>query len=245
MRNDAPRIEAVVFDLFYTLVHPGRYPGATGRVGWLANMLGIDFAVLKARWVAFEPVLESGRAPQRTDGLGPELGWVRETAAELGVAITSAALTRIEVDWDVTQREALLNPPATAVATLVSLRQRGLRLGLLSNTHALESRAWGESPLASLFDVVALSHEIGSGKPDSAAFAHVLNQLNVSAARAAYVGDGGNDELAGARAAGFGLVILAEEAAATFAPDDLPKLRASADARVTSLADVVNLVNLT
>ena len=107
----ARRIEAVVFDLFYTLVHPGSYPGGTGRVGWLANVLGIDSAALKARWVVFEPVLEAGRAPQPTDGLGPELGWVRATAAELGVAATGADLTRIEADWDLTQREALLNPP--------------------------------------------------------------------------------------------------------------------------------------
>ena len=72
---------------------------------------------------------------------------------------------------------------------------------------------------------------------------HVLNQLGVPAAAAAYVGDGGNDELVGARAAGFGMVILAEEAPATFAREDLPRLRASADTSVMALADVVNLFN--
>jgi hypothetical protein len=34
----------------------------------------------------------------------------------------------------------------------------------------------------------------------------------VPAAAAAYLGDGGSDELAGARIAGFGMVVLAEEA---------------------------------
>jgi hypothetical protein len=56
------------------------------------------------------------------------------------------------------------------------------------------------------------------------------------------VGDGSGDELAGARAAGFGTVILAEDAPAAFTPDDLPGLRAPADASVTSLTDLVALV---
>jgi putative hydrolase of the HAD superfamily len=180
------RIEAVVFDLFYTLVHPGTYPGGFGRVGWLA---------------------------------------------------------RIEADWDLTRRQALFDPPPSAVATLVALRERGIRLGVLSNAHGLELRAWDRSPLAAHVDVVALSYEIGACKPDPATYAYALNRLEVSAAAAAYVGDGSSDELVGARSAGFGMVILAEEAAAKAAPEELPRLRAQADASVTSLTDVVCLVD--
>jgi putative hydrolase of the HAD superfamily len=237
------RIEAVVFDLFYTLVHPGTYPGGIGRVGWLARMLGVDPTDLKARWDAFEPVLEAGRAPEHADGLGPELGWVRAVAADLGAVVTGTDLARIEADWDLTRRLALLDPPPSAVATLVALRERGIRLGVLSNTHGLELRAWDRSPLAAHVDVVARSYEIGACKPDPATYAYTLNRLKVSAAAAAYVGDGSSDELAGARSAGFGMVILAAEAAAKAAPDELPRLRAQADASVTSLTDVVGLVD--
>lgn len=237
------RIEAVVFDLFYTLVHPGTYPGGIGRVGWLARMLGVDPTHLKARWDAFEPVLEAGRAPRHADDLGPELGWVRAVAADLGAVVTGTDLARIEADWDLTRRLALLDPPPSAVATLVALRERGIRLGVLSNTHGLELRAWDRSPLAAHVDVVARSYEIGACKPDPATYAYTLSRLTVSAAAAAYVGDGSSDELAGARSAGFGMVILAAEAAAKAAPDELPRLRAQADASVTSLTDVVGLVD--
>ena len=113
------RIEAVVFDLFYTLVHPGTYPGGIGRVGWLARMLAVDPSDLKTRWAVFEPVLEAGQAPKHADGLGPELGWVRAAAADLGAVVTSTDLARIEADWDLTRRQALLDPPPSAVATLV------------------------------------------------------------------------------------------------------------------------------
>jgi hypothetical protein len=80
-------------------------------------------------------------------------------------------------------------------------------------------------------------------KPDPVTYAYVLSRLRVSAAAAAYVGDGSSDELVGARSAGFGMVILAEEAAARSAPDELPRLRAQADASVLSLPEVVDLVN--
>jgi FMN phosphatase YigB (HAD superfamily) len=238
-----PRIEAVVFDLFYTLVHPGTYPGGTGRIGWLARILGVDPTELEPRWAGFEPVLEAGQAPKGSDGLGPELQWVRAVAADLGVVVPSTDLARIEADWDLTRRQALLNPPPPTVATLVGLRERGIRLGVLSNTHGLELRAWDRSPLAAYFEVVALSYEIGACKPDHATYAYALSRLQVPAAAAAYVGDGSSDELVGARVAGFGMVFLAEEAATTAAPDDLPRLRAQADASVRSLPDVVGLVD--
>lgn len=237
------RIEAVVFDLFYTLVHPGTYPGGTGRVGWLARLLGLDPTDLRARWAVFEPMLEAGQAPTHAGGLGPELGWVRVVAGDLGAVVTRTDLARIEADWDLTRRRALLDPPPSAVATLAGLRERGTRLGVLSNTHGLEVRAWDRSPLASHIEVVALSHEIGACKPDPATYRYVLSGLKVPAAAAAYVGDGSSDELVGARSAGFGMVILAEEAAARSAPDELPRLRAQADASVQSLTEVVELVS--
>ena len=205
-------------------------------------MLGVNRRALDERWAAFEPVLEAGRAANGPDGLGPELAWVCAVAAELGVAVGADDLARIDADWDLTRRRALLDPPPSSVRALVALRDRGILLGVLSNTHALELRAWDRSPLATLVDVVGLSHEIGACKPDPSTYAHVLGRLGAEASRAAYVGDGSNDELIGARAAGFGCVILAEEAPARWAADDLPRLRAQADASVASLADAVALV---
>lgn len=238
-----PRITAVVFDLLYTLVHPGTYPGGCGRIGWLAHTLGVAEADLQARWETFEPALESGQVTHSGGGLEPELNWVRSVAADLGTDVGPDDLARIRDGWDQTRRAALLAPPADTMRTLADLRHRKIRLGLLSNTHAMELRSWIRSPLASLFDVTAFSHEIGAAKPDAAAYRCVLERLDVPARSAAYVGDGSSNELAGAKAVGFGLVILAEQAPARAAPDDLPRLRGQADAAMPSLLDVVGLVS--
>lgn len=194
----APRLSvgAVVFDLLYTLVHPGKYPGGTGRIGWLAQILGVEEGALRARWERFEPALEAGQQIQGNGGLGPELAWVTDTAAELGVRVSSDNLARIEADWDQTRRAALMTPPRDTMRMLTALRQQGIKVGVLSNTHALELRSWNQSPLASLFDIAAFSYQIGTCKPDPAAYAHVLGGLGVPAVSAAYVGDGSYDELA-------------------------------------------------
>jgi putative hydrolase of the HAD superfamily len=239
MIPDAPRVEAVVFDLLYTLVHPGLHPGGVGRTGWIAGILGIDASVLDSRWDDFEPLLESGRADGEAD---PEMAWLDAVAADLGVSIGAEDRARIRADWDLTRREALLNPPADTLSALAALRKRKLKIGVLSNTHALEMRVWNDSPLAHLFDVVAFSHEIGVCKPDPAAYLHVLDRLGVPAASAAYVGDGTSNELAGAKDVGFGLVVLAEQAPAKLAPAALPRLRGQADATVSSLSQLAEII---
>lgn len=40
MSATRPRVQAVVFDLLYSLVHPGTYPGCVSRTAWLAQILG-------------------------------------------------------------------------------------------------------------------------------------------------------------------------------------------------------------
>ena len=110
---------------------------------------------------------------------------------------------------------------------------------MLSNTHALELRAWPRGPLAPMVDAVALSHQIGVCKPDPAAYQHILTALGVPAAAAVYVGDGSSNELPGARAAGFGAVVLAEHAPRHLTPADLPRLRTQADLSIAALTDLL------
>lgn len=209
-------------------MHPGEFPGGGDRTRWLAGLTGVDEHALASSWEAFEPVLESGRA-ETVPPLGPELTWLTQVAEELGSPITPEILDLVERDWDLTRRAALLDPPAETVAMLGSLHSGGLKIGVLSNTHAMEMRAWPDSPLAGLVDGVVLSHEIGVMKPERAAYAAILDRLGVQADAAAYVGDGSSNELVGARRAGFALVILAAEAPRRLLPARLPVLAAQAD----------------
>jgi FMN phosphatase YigB (HAD superfamily) len=238
------QVDAVVFDLLFTLVHPGLYPGGSDRVGWLASVLGLNADALEARWAVFELVLESGRAEGGPGGRPAELHWLTVSAGEMGRPVSPKELDLIAADWDLTRRQALAAPPAATIRVLRLLRDRGVKIGVLSNTHGLELRSWPDSPLASLVDAVALSHEIGVCKPEPASYADVLGRLGVPAARAAYVGDGSSGELEGARAAGFAVAILVEEAARRLAPHALPELRAQADICAATIEEVPHLLGV-
>jgi putative hydrolase of the HAD superfamily len=78
---------------------------------------------------------------------------------------------------------------------------------VLSNCHERDVRCWGDSPLAPYFIDALFSCRTGLAKPDQGAFTAALTRLGVAAPDAVFVGDGGSDELTGARRAGFGLVV--------------------------------------
>ena len=87
--------------------------------------------------------------------------------------------------------------------TLRTLRERGLKLGLLSDcTHELPD-VWPTLPIAPYVDVTVFSVQAGVRKPHPDLYATVVRSLEVSATECIYVGDGGSGELTGAAQAGM------------------------------------------
>ena len=73
---------------------------------------------------------------------------------------------------------------------LVSLKQKGLKLGLLSNTTVFESVVLENLEIRDLFDAVVFSWQKGNLKPSHEAFKHVLDELGVSEKEALFIDDG-------------------------------------------------------
>lgn len=95
---------------------------------------------------------------------------------------------------------------------LVSLRQRGYRLALVSNlaTPYVESvRSLG---LAALVDQLIYSCEVGWRKPQPEIFRYALKQLHVAASEALFVGDTQEDDIEGATAVGMRAILVDREA---------------------------------
>ncbi len=87
--------------------------------------------------------------------------------------------------------------------TLRSLR-RNFRLGLLTNGPPDVQRIkLARCGIDSRFDAVVISGEIGYGKPDPAAFAIILEELEVPPDRSVMVGDSWERDVMGAEAAGM------------------------------------------
>jgi putative hydrolase of the HAD superfamily len=130
---------------------------------------------------------------------------VRRLLGDFEIDVTDEDLTRFlaaeHAAWEPARALA-----STTHALLESLRDRGLRLGIVSNAidppdllhHDLERLG-----VAERVDAAVFSCEVGRRKPDPAIFERVLGQLDVAAARSLMVGDTLATDIAGARALGM------------------------------------------
>src|SRR5207237_5764135 len=110
------------------------------------------------------------------------------------------------------------------LSAIGSLRARGLKLAVVTNTFPEDVAGWESSPLRSLFDLAVFSYAAGLAKPDPEIYLFTCRKLQVSPDRTLFIGDGGDDEPAGARSAGLrssrALWFISQRPSATLAPED-------------------------
>ena len=130
---------------------------------------------------------------------------VRRLLDEFGIAVDDGQLLRfLEAEHAAWAPARRLAP--TTHALLESLRERGLRLGLVSNAidpPDLLHRDLAEFGVAQRLDVAVFSSEVGRRKPDAAIFERALDLLEVDAPDALMVGDTLETDIAGAAALGM------------------------------------------
>ena len=187
-------MRAVIFDLYETLItenHPEWFGQPT-----LAARLGIDEETCRHEW-------RSGYQARMT-------GQIPDHAAALERICEAAGITpsRIVIDHLVAERvaakaRAFDRMETEILAMLQALRQRGMPIGLITNCTREEVAAWDSSPLPGLVDVAVFSCEVGVIKPDAEIYTFACDRLGVAPDHAYFVGDGGSDELRGARTAGL------------------------------------------
>jgi putative hydrolase of the HAD superfamily len=137
-----------------------------------------------------------------------EVDYAAEVAtllASLGVATDSGAAMRFaEAEQRVWRPAHQLEP--TILELLDALRERGLKIGLVSNLFdppRLMRELFAEIGLLDRLDAVALSGEVGKRKPHPAIFEAALGEAGVDAAEALMVGDRLREDVGGAQALGM------------------------------------------
>jgi HAD superfamily hydrolase (TIGR01509 family) len=185
---------AISFDCWNTLLAP---VGPTLRDARLAEWarIGEAFEVapaeLRASFAAFERAYRSFR--EGAPGAG---------SASAASEVLAAAAADLPVDAHgplvesyIGAAESLrVNCAAGAERCLHALRDRGIRLAVVSNVHVTPSSVLRtrlrEHGLLELFDVVCFSDEVGAHKPDPAIFREALARCgDPPAARVVHVGD--------------------------------------------------------
>lgn len=146
-----------------------------------------------------------------------------EVLARLDVT-PEAADEVISLRRDVT-RQGLV-PVDGVVETITALRARGLKIGLITVCSEDVPLLWEETQFHGLFDAEVFSATCGLRKPDPRIYRLALDQLGVEPEEAVFVGDGANDELAGAER--VGMTAVGVDSPGGELPDDWhgPRIRA-------------------
>lgn len=199
-------IDAVIFDWGGTLSEYAEIELAdmwTLAAERLSEETGRDPQQLQAALMAGEARYWQGvNQSQHTGTLGDIL---RAESEALGLDVTAAVIS------EVAQRHLDAWTPhirhhADAAPALAELRARGIKIGLLSNTHWPESfleHFLARDGLDSLIDVRAYTSNMAHSKPHPQAFQQVLSALQVRPERAVMVGDRPRDDVWGGQQVGM------------------------------------------
>ena len=122
----------------------------------------------------------------------------------------------------------ILFPETTEV--LIELKDRGLKLGIISNFDDRIYSVLESLSIRSFFDAITISSETGYGKPEPQIFEAAVRALNEPASKILLVGDSLEDDVNAGIRAGLNAVLVDRKAAA----DDSRRIR--------SLRGVLSLV---
>ena len=210
------RITAVLFDLGDTLWHFPKMPrgdvirGETvGRISRLLQSWGhevTDERRLLGRDIRLAVEEETSRA-YHGDCVDPGYASLcRRVAAQLGLDLTAEQGEELWEAWNLGGAFLGRTLFPDAIGALKSLRDRGFRLGSVTNRGYAGSRFWDEMRdlgLADLFEVVAVSCQVGYMKPHPRIFQYALDHMALDPAETVMVGDSLRADVEGAITVGM------------------------------------------
>lgn len=105
-------------------------------------------------------------------------------------------------------KKAILEVEESTVKALQQLKCGGYDLCLVSNADVIDVMFYHASILNDYFDNHVFSYEVGILKPAKGIYQEALKKMKVDPDQAYFIGDGGSDELKGAKAMGMTTVLL-------------------------------------
>lgn len=234
-------MKAVLFDLGNTLF--GHGSGTTTSMGYTGakraydrvKELGIEapgYTVYYAKVTAIFAKMAVGSSGQEEIDIREQ---IRGLFSGLGVELDSTQLDETIRAWygPFSDNLQLLDETRPALA---ALREKGLKLGVISNTiwpGWLIEEDLEKAGIREFFDCVVVSADVGVRKPAGKIFEAALGELSLSAEECVFVGDSIQVDVVGAQQAGMKSVLVERDEQTGPEPD----------ARVKSLAELESVLD--
>jgi len=226
--------KAVVFDLFGTLVSTFSSSMHDIVLENMAKMLDVpndafaklfDYDMRAAREMGdFASIEENIKIACKQLGVNPGT-----------TTIEKAAIYRFDF------MENALAPRKDAIQTMVQIRSKGHKIGLISDCSPEVPVLWSASPFAKIVDVPIFSCEVGIKKPDQGIYNLLCDRLGVKPTECLYVGDGDSFELEGALEAGMDPVLIRVEGEDTY-DRDRPLAANWKGKKISVISDIMQFV---
>lgn len=216
---------AILFDLYDTLVH-----ASSGSHFYRAvpSALGVNPERWRASYRALGPAALRGEVPDM-------ISRVHLACDQAGQPRDRAAVAMVVGDL-LPMLYASIQPDCQAIAALDDLNAGGFRLAIVSNAARHAEWLLDAFGFRARVNVSVLSWSAGALKPDPRIYRVALNALEVSPDDAAFVGDGRDNELRGARELGMRAILVERGLRHT------ESARADADLCCADLAEAVRVL---
>lgn len=222
--------KGVFFDLFFTLILPS-YPAGRKE----CDVLGMSVE----EWEGYAE--EEHLYRERALGIvASESDILERITAQIPAHFTPEQRAEALLRREQRMCAALSEVPEMAVEVLKELQKRRIKIGLISNCDRIDIKFWGQSKLAKFFDDAVFSCEVGLLKPDKRIYRLAVKRLGLRPSECVFVGDGGSDELTGAKAVGMKTVF--SEALTRKTERERRRIQTSADAHILQLVQLLNMI---
>jgi putative hydrolase of the HAD superfamily len=198
---------AVFFDVDFTLIHPGpTFRGEGYRAFCERHGMAIDESTFDAAVESAAPLL-NGSDEETTYDAEIFVAYTRRIIEQMGGRGPGldACAREIYTEWAACQHFELYDDVPAALGELAA---RGIRIGLISNSHRCLVSFQSHFELEGLISAVVSSSEHGFMKPHPSIFAAALQLMDVPAGDAVMVGDSVRQDVDGALRAGMRAVLL-------------------------------------
>jgi HAD superfamily hydrolase (TIGR01662 family) len=201
---------AVLFDVDFTLIHPGpMFQGEGYRVFCARHLIDVDPAAFDAAVSSAATILDDREGSQYDAEIF--VAYTRHIIEQMGGkgggapdAIDTCA-REIYAEWAANHHFELYDD---VPAALRCLNEAGIRVGLISNSHRCLDSFQSHFELRHFISAAVSSADHGYMKPHPSIFRAVLDQLRVEPPDAVMVGDSVSQDIEGALRAGMRAILL-------------------------------------
>jgi HAD superfamily hydrolase (TIGR01662 family) len=233
---------AVLFDVDFTLIHPGpMFQGEGYRAFCERHLIDVNSARFDAAVASASSILDDAKDAAYDAAIF--IAYTRHIIEQMGgreraesPGSLDACAREIYTEWAANQHFELYDD---VPAALRELTKAGIRIGLISNSHRCLDSFQSHFELREHVAAAVSSADHGFMKPHPSIFQAALDQLGVAPAASVMVGDSVKQDIDGALSVGMRAVLLRRGEGAALRAVEMEKRGVAV---IGSLTELVNLV---